>query len=110
MSPDMDVKNVIGEDEFSLGEKTLFSGNIGIVNKSYYTGDPYVEIDLENNYNENLKILKYNIKNVFNFPFNDETDSISLGAISVGKDYYLTTEQWNSLSTVQTGEKKIAVK
>lgn len=110
MSPDMDVKNVIGEDEFSLGEKTLFSGNIGIVNKSYYTGDPYIEVDLENNYNENLKILKYNIKNVFNFPFNDETDSISLGAISVGKDYYLTTEQWNSLSTVQTGEKKIEVK
>ena len=110
MSPDMDVKNVIGEDEFSLGEKTLFSGNIGIVNKSYYTGDPYVKVDLENNYNENLKILKYNIKNIFNFPFNDETDSISLGAISVGKDYYLTTEQWNSLSTVQTGEKKIEVK
>lgn len=101
MSPSIDVKNING-DEFSLGEKTLFSGNIAIVNKSYYTGDPYTKVSLDDNteeYYKNLRTLRYNIKNVFNFPFNDTTDSVSMYPLKSNIHYYLTQEQFNALST-----------
>ncbi len=82
MSPDLSVTNVLGNEEFSLGEKTLFSGNLAIVNKSYYNDNPYVKLAVDDN-DKNLKILKYNLKNIFHFPF-DETsgDTITIESVS----------------------------
>jgi len=77
MSPDISITNALGKPEFSIGEKTIFNGNLAIVNKSYYNVDPYVKLDPSKNQYKN--ILKYNFKNIFNLPFDELTDTISFG-------------------------------
>lgn len=68
MSPDMSVLNVLLKPEFSLGEKTIFNGNLAIVNKSYYNVNPYEILDIDNN--EYKTILRYNLANIFHVPDN----------------------------------------
>ena len=87
MSPDISITNALGKPEFSIGEKTIFNGNLAIVNKSYYNVDPYVKLDPSKNQYKN--ILKYNFKNIFNLPFDELTDTISFGLDDIAQEYYI---------------------